>query len=412
MDIEIITIGNELLLGQIIDTNSVWIAQELIKEGFNVSCKTTIKDSSDDIKNALRSSLKRADIVLLTGGLGPTKDDITKQSLCDFFNTELVFSNDVFNNIKEVLKGRVKSLNSLNRDQALVPNDCTIIQNSVGTAPIMWFEKKGQVVISMPGVPSEMKTSMINDVIPKLKKTFFKKDVYYYKTVNTNGISEANLAEMISDWEESLKGIELAYLPSPGKVRLRLSMKGDSLEEIKKNINGKIEDLKELIGKYIWGYDDETPQSLIGKLLSDKDESLSSAESCTGGKISHLITSIPGSSAYFLGGVCAYHNSVKEGVLEVDSKSLKTFGAVSKEVVEQMAVGVKKRMNTTWSVATSGVAGPGGGSKEKPVGTVWIAWAGPNGVISRKFTFGRDREYNITRATETAMVGLLKLISG
>lgn len=408
MNVEVITIGDELLIGQVVDTNSAWMGRELNESGFDVSRKTAISDDASQISEALDEALSRVDVVLITGGLGPTRDDITKKTLCDYFNTKLVFNEQVLEDIQSLLAGRVKNLNSLNRDQALVPESCTVIRNPVGTAPIMCFDKGEKVVVSMPGVPSEMQKAMSDAVIPMLKKRFATTEILH-KTILTNGIPEAVLAEKISNWEDGLpEYVKLAYLPAYGRVRLRLSAKGRSKEMMEKAIGVAVEELKGIIGASIWGYDDQLPEVVIGELLAVKGQTLACAESCSGGKIAHLLSSVPGASKYFKGGIVAYANSVKVAALNVEESDLETLGAVSKTVVEQMALGAKMALGVDWAVATSGIAGPDGGSDDKPVGTVWIAWAGPMGVESEVFSFGKIRERNVIRTSETALIGLLK----
>ncbi|MBN2167012.1 MAG: competence/damage-inducible protein A [Marinilabiliaceae bacterium] len=411
MQVEIITIGDEILIGQIIDTNSAWMGQELNNLGFDINRITSISDNKEEIENALAEALNRVSIVLITGGLGPTRDDITKHVLCDFFKTKLVFNETVYNNVVQLLKGRVKTINELNRSQAMVPENCTVIQNTVGTAPIMWFEKEGKAIISMPGVPFEMKHAMNNEILPRLTKQF-KSGVIIHKTIHIYRIPEAVLAEMLTEWEDSLPSqIKIAYLPQPGKIRLRLTAKGSNRTKLEKQIFEATEKLYPIIGNQIYGIDDESPQLLIGKELLKLNHTISTAESCSGGTIASLITSIPGASAYFKGSIVAYSNKIKQTILCVSESNIIKYGAVSKEVVEEMALGVKKIMNTNWAIATSGIAGPTGGSDEKPVGTVWIAIASPdNNVYSELFSLGKIRERVISQTSETALIMLLNNI--
>lgn len=432
MQVEIITIGNELLIGQVIDTNSAWMGEQLNKEGFAINRITSISDSSSEIKHAVTEAQERVEVVLITGGLGPTKDDITKTTLTELFNTKLLFNDEMFENIQRFLKGRgMKNINSLNRDQAMVPEACTPILNKVGSAPIMWFENSGKVVVSMPGVPLEMKTAMIDEIIPRLKKRF-QTGVIIHKTVLIFDFPESHLAETLSDWEDNLPSeISLAYLPAPGRVRLRLTAKGENKELLQKLIDEEVEKLNSKIGNNIYGYSDEPPAAILGRLLKERDATVSTAESCTGGTIGHLITAIPGSSEYFTGSVVAYTNEVKTDILGVDAKVIEQKGAVSSKVVEQMAVGVQKLLKTDYAIATSGIAGPGGEVKEKiiysrcssrsvgakpiiiegkPVGTIWIGIATPEKVWSIKFSFGKIRERNIQRSAEYALVLLIKYL--
>ncbi len=409
MKIEIITIGTEILIGQITDTNSAWIGKTLNKEGFDVSKITSIVDNYKDITESLDNSLKNSDIVIITGGLGPTKDDITKKTLCDYFKCDLVFDQSVYDNVKQFLSSEDKDINTLNRDQALVPAECQVLNNRVGTAPGMLFEKEGKVVISLPGVPSEMIYLMDTYVVPYLKKNFRAVNIIH-RTVITSGIPESDLAIKIENWEKELPDyISLAYLPAPRKVKLRLTGKSD--DDVTELIDRKFLELKSLVSEFIWADSDTEPEIVLGTLLKERGETISCAESCTGGNIAALLSKHSGSSAFFYGGVVSYDNSVKVSTLGVKSEDISTKGAVSREVVEQMALGVRKLMNTTWSIATSGIAGPTGGSEEKPVGTVWIAWAGPQGVTSRKYIFGKQRDKNITASTETAIVNLIKLLN-
>jgi len=430
MQTEIITIGNELLIGQVIDTNSAWMGKQLNQEGFSINRITSISDSEDEIKNAVTEAMKRVDIVLITGGLGPTKDDITKKTLAELFNTKLVFNEDMYKNVQKFLKGRgLKVVNKLNKDQALIPEACTPIVNKVGTAPIMWFEKDGKIIVSMPGVPLEMKTAIQEEIIPRLKDRF-NTGAIIHQTVLVFDYPEAELAEKLNDWETALPDeISLAYLPAPGKVRLRLTARGKNKEYLQELIKKEVAKLDNIIGNNIYGYADEPPAAILGRLLKEKNATVATAESCTGGTIGHLITAIPGSSEYFKGGVIAYSNSVKENVLGVDTDILEDKGAVSAEVVEQMAEGARKLLKSDYAIATSGIAGPGGEIKErviysrcstrtvgakpviipgKPVGTVWIGIATPEKTFSIRFSFGKIRERNIQRSAEYGMVLLIK----
>lgn len=407
MNVEIITIGDELLIGQVLDSNSAWIGQELNKHGFDITTKTTISDGADQIKKTLSDALTRVEIILITGGLGPTKDDITKKTLAEYFCSSMVFNPDVFDDIKDFLSSEEQGINQLNKDQAMVPDNCSIIRNRVGTAPIMWFDYNNKVVISMPGVPYEMKKAMTDSVIPRLKERYESKNILH-RTLSVTGIPESDLSIMIADWELSLPDyISLAYLPSPTRVRLRLTGKGQSETMMKEQMTSLISDLKKIVGKPLWSINDDLPEQLLATKLIEQGQTISCAESCTGGNIAHQLTKHSGSSAFFNGGVVAYHNHIKESVLCVKKSDLEQYGAVSKTVVEQMATGVRTLMKTDLAVATSGIAGPTGGSAEKPVGTVWIAWAGPNGVHSKKFQFGHIRDINIISATEAALVGFL-----
>jgi nicotinamide-nucleotide amidase len=409
MKAEIITIGDELLIGQVVDTNSAWIGQQLNLAGIEVVQITSISDKSDAIIIALNDSIERADIILITGGLGPTKDDITKTTLCTYFNTQLVFNEEVYKDVEAMFKSRGKEVTPLNRKQAEVPANCTAIRNSKGTAPGMWFDVNGKIFMSMPGVPYEMKAIMENEVLPKLKQRF-KLPAIFHKTILTQGIGESFLSEIISDWEDALiqQNIKLAYLPSPGKVRLRLSAYGPDKAELIKKVEKQIEIVKPLIQEYIYGYEnfgEHQPgiEEVVGDLLRKNKATVATAESCTGGYISHLLTSISGSSNYYVGSVISYSNEVKINELGVSAASIEKFGAVSQTVVEQMATGVRKKFKVDFAIATSGIAGPTGGTEEKAVGTVWIAIADSKGVISEKFLFGNDRGRNIKKASDEAL---------
>jgi nicotinamide-nucleotide amidase len=405
--VEIITIGDELLIGQVVDTNSAWMGQKLNLAGFDVLRITSVSDRKEEIEAALVSAASRAKIVLMTGGLGPTRDDITKKTLCEFFDTHLVFNEDVFIDIQAFLKGRVKDINNLNREQAMVPKKCDVIRNAMGTAPVMWFDYNDSVVVSMPGVPSEMKLAMTNSIIPRLRGKY-KPGHIIHKTVLVHNIPEAGLAEMLTDWENHLPGdIKLAYLPAPGRIRLRLSARGHDADALKKSIQTAVDGLIPIIGENIYGEEDLSASNVFAAFFRETGKTLSLAESCSGGFLAHLVTSIPGSSLYFKGALVTYSNEMKKNLLGVNNGDLKKYGAVS----EQVAMGARKVTEADYAVATSGIAGPGGGTDEKPVGTVWIAWAGPgNLVVSKIFRFGKDRERNIVRTAETALIELMQMM--
>lgn len=403
MTAEIISIGDELLIGQVINTNASWISEQFNNAGFSISRITTIPDQKSQIISALKEASQGANIILITGGLGPTKDDITKDALCNYFNTKLIFSEDVLDNIKQLFYQRGFKVSELNRKQAEIPEKCTPIKNIHGTAPGLWFEKKGVIYISMPGVPYEMKAIINNYVIPELLKRF-NPPVILHKTVLTHGIPESGLAKKIESWEESLpSNIKLAYLPSPGMVRLRLSANGTTQPQLETQINKEVNSLEKIIPQAIFGYDTDTLPEIIGRLLKEKNLSVSTAESCTGGFIAHLITSIAGSSEYYKGSVIAYSNETKENLLGVSTQNLIDHGAVSEQVVKDMALGVKNKLGTDYSIATSGIAGPGGGTEEKPVGTTWIAVATPSKVITKHYLMGDHRERNIKKTAMTAL---------
>jgi nicotinamide-nucleotide amidase len=410
MKAEIITIGDEILIGQIVDTNSAWIADRFNMNGIEIYQITSVHDEHNHIIEALDNAAKNVDLVVITGGLGPTQDDITKNTLCEYFDTKLVFHEKTFEHIKKRFVVRDIDMNKLNRDQALVPESCTVLFNKAGTAPGMWFEKAGTIFVSMPGVPFEMKYLIENELLPRLLANGKTKAIYH-KTVLTQGIPESMLARKIEAWENALpENIKLAYLPSPISVRLRLSTTGKNQSKLQSAVETEIEKLKKIIPDNIFGYDNETLAEVIGRDLKMSGDKLAVAESCTGGFISHLITSVPGSSEFFNGSVTAYSNQIKERVLNVNSETLEQFGAVSEQVAKEMARGVKEVLKTGYAVATTGIAGPTGGTEEKPVGTVWIAVAGKNGVIAKKFVFGNNRERNIIRSSQTALQMLRQFI--
>ena len=409
--VEIITIGDEILIGQIVDTNSAWMATELNTAGFELAQITSVHDDANHIIEALEMALKRADVVLFTGGIGPTNDDITKQTLCSYFDTKLVFNDSVYQNIERLFANRPNyKMNELTKAQAMVPENCTVIQNEVGTAPITWFDKAGKVVVSMPGVPYEMKRAMSVEIIPRLQKQF-DTPVIIHKTVQVYGYTESALALKIAEWESNLpEYIHLAYLPNSGVVKLRLSGFLENLLALEFVMNQQLDLLSQLLGNTIVANEDILIEQLLGNLLIASGKTVSTAESCTGGNIAHVFTSLSGSSSFFKGSVVAYANEVKENVLQVNSADIETFGAVSQQVVEQMAVGVRKLLKTDVAIATSGIAGPTGGSDEKPVGTTWIAVCSDDMVVSREFSFGKLREQNILRATQAALLMLKEII--
>jgi nicotinamide-nucleotide amidase len=410
MQAEIITIGDEILIGQIIDSNSAFIAEKLNLIGIKVKQISSIADDREHILKALKEASQRVDLVIITGGLGPTKDDITKFTLCEYFDTELVFHEDIYQKIAE----RFKKLNypalESNKRQADLPKNCTVIPNFKGTASGMWFEKDEVSYVSMPGVPFEMKPMLENGVIPLIKEKF-QLPVIVHRTLLTHGLGESFLAEKIKDWENTLpKNLKLAYLPSPEHLRLRLSISGKNREELENILDKEEQKLKNYIANYIFGHNKQNLQEVVGSLLTNVKGTIATAESCTGGNVARLISSVSGASAYFKGAIIAYSNEIKEKVLNVNPDDIKNDGAVSESVVKQMAIGVKNTLNTDYAIATSGIAGPGGGTDEKPVGTVWIAVAGPDKVFAKKFIFGHDRDINIRRASSTALDSMRRLL--
>ncbi len=410
VNVEIITIGDEILIGQIVDTNSAWMAKELNIAGFELAQITSVHDDAQHIIDTLELALKRADIVLFTGGIGPTKDDITKQTLCKYFDTKLIFNESVFQNIERLFVNRPNAMNELNRLQAMVPENCMVIQNAVGTAPITWFEKNGKVIISMPGVPYEMKNAMNLEIIPRLQKQF-ETPVLLHKTVQVYGFPESALALKIADWENELpSNIKLAYLPNSGIVKLRLSGLSDNALELEIAITQQLELLSDILGNAIVAYEDIPLEQVIGKLLLAKGIMLATAESCTGGNIAHLLTTIPGSSEFFKGSVVAYSNQIKENLLGVNHEDIENEGAVSKIVAEQMAMGARKLLKSDVAIATTGIAGPTGGTAEKPVGTIWISVCYEEKTLTKIYHFGANREQNIQRATQAAFLLVKEII--
>ena len=412
MNVEIIVIGDELLIGQVTDTNSGWIARELNHIGWEVTEITTVRDRSREITDALNSSFGRVDVVLMTGGLGPTKDDITKQTLCDYFGGKLVFDESVFANVEAIFRRRKLTMNDSTRNQAYVPNMCTVIQNPVGTAPVMWFERNGKVLVSMPGVPTEMKTVMKEVVISRLREYFQDHSSILHRTCLVKDFTESRLSETLSDFEAQLPAcIKLAYLPTPGVIRLRLTARGDEESYLQKIIDDEFFKLRTILGSHLFCGSDTTLAGALGSILAERGETLATAESCTGGNIAHEITRIAGSSVYFKGSVVAYSNEVKTRVLNVSSEILSGFGAVSRETVLQMVSGVQRLLSSDCAIATSGIAGPGGGSVEKPVGTVWIAVRYGERSEGECFCFEGDREQVIARATQSALLMLIQLMT-
>jgi nicotinamide-nucleotide amidase len=410
MKAAIITIGDELLIGQTVDTNSAWMGAELSKSGFDVHRMTSIHDNKEDIIYALNEAGGKVDVVLITGGLGPTSDDITKQTLCEFFNTRLVVSTEVLQMIEKMMRYRNFPMNDNNRRQAEVPESCQVLKNAAGTAPGMWFEKEGTIFVSMPGVPHEMKHIMNDHVLPELNKRF-KSQIIIHRNIMTYGTFEAKLAEILTTFESELPaGIKLAYLPAAGVIKLRLTATGTDHETLVNLVNIQVNKLYKTIPEYIYGEDEESLEVVTGRLLKLNNRTVSTAESCTGGDIAHLITTVPGSSAYFKGSVIAYSNSVKTQLLGIQKIIIDKHGAVSQEVVQEMAASARRILNTDYTVATSGIAGPDGGTPSKPVGTVWIAVASEKGIVTEKRIFGNDRVTNIKRFSLAALNLLRKQI--
>ncbi|MBL8002492.1 MAG: competence/damage-inducible protein A [Flavobacteriales bacterium] len=409
---EVISIGDELLIGQTINTNAGWMGERLGLIGIRPKLVRTIGDDRSEIIEAL--STASCDVVLITGGLGPTKDDITKHTLCEHFGTRLVRHPAIEARIEAFFRSIGREPLEVNRAQADLPEACTVIANDRGTASGMWFERDGRVFVSMPGVPYEMKAMMEREVLPRLEERF-RPPAIVHRTILTTGLGESHLAQRIEPWEDSLAGehIKLAYLPSPGVVKLRLSAyAGNDPAEVKARVDRKAAELLALIPDLVFGEGEDRLERAIGRLLKERGQTVGLAESCTGGYVSHLITSVPGSSAYYTGGVVSYANAVKMEELGIPAGMLELNGAVSRPVVEQMATGVREALRTDWSIALSGVAGPDGGTEEKPVGTVWMAVAGPDGVRSVKGFFPGTRDLVIQRSALSALNMLRKRLIG
>lgn len=409
----IVTIGDEILIGQIIDTNSSYIAKALDKIGIATYEMLSISDDKSHIVKTLHEVQNKYDVVLITGGLGPTKDDITKKTFCEYFDDVLVQNDAVLAQVKSIIEGIYKKpITQLNIDQALVPSKAKVLFNAMGTAPGMLMEHQNTVFISLPGVPYEMKYLIDNEVIPYLVNAF-ERPYIVHKTLMTYGRGESLIAEQIEDWENNLPNfIKLAYLPSPGKVRLRLTARGTNETLLKESILKEIDKLEPLIGDIIVGYDeDETIEVVLARLLTQKQVSLSTAESCTGGKIAQLISAISGASAYFKGGVVAYSNQIKIDVLKVNPETIQKFSVVSKEVAQEMVINCRSIFNTDYAIATTGNAGPTKGNSAAEIGAVFIAIATPNEVLVEEFNFGQPREKVIDRAVNKAFEWLYKEIS-
>lgn len=412
MKASIITIGDELLIGQTVDTNSAWMGAEMSKSGFDVCRITSVHDKREDILSALTEATGKIDVVLITGGLGPTSDDITKPTLCEFFNTHLVMNFEVLAMIEEMMIRRnwTVPMNDKNKRQAEVPESCRVLKNAAGTAPGMWFEKDGTIFISMPGVPHEMKNLMSEVVLPELNKRFTSQKIIH-RNIMAYGTGESALAEILTEFESGLpESIRLAYLPATGIIKLRLTGTGVDQNAVSDLINEQVGKLYKTIPEYIYGENEESLEMVVGKLLKEDQKTVSTAESCTGGNIAHLLTSVAGSSAYFKGSIIAYDNSIKTQLLGVQDYILTKYGAVSENTAKEMATGVRSLLKTDYSVATTGIAGPDGGTETKPVGTVWIAVSSDGGTFSEKRSFGNDRALNITRFSFTALNLLRKQI--
>jgi nicotinamide-nucleotide amidase len=412
MKATIITIGDEILIGQIVDTNSGFIAKSLDKIGVEVTEMISISDDKKHILDTFAQLQNKVDLVVITGGLGPTKDDITKKTFCEYFDDTLVVNPQVLAHVTELIEGFYKRpISQLNKDQALVPSTCTVLHNKVGTAPGMWMKKENTVFISLPGVPYEMKYLVEEEIIPKIVREY-KRPYIIHKTILTYGQGESLVAERIEDWENNLPDfIKLAYLPNPGRVRLRLSARGTDKEKLEEALEANIKSLDVIIHDIIVGYEEnETIESVVGKLLSKENKTISTAESFTGGKIASILSAVPGASNYFKGSIVSYATEAKVNVLGVSQELVNQYSVVSAQVAEAMALNVKDILKTDYAIATTGNAGPSKGDSDAEIGAVFIALATPNGVITEEFNFGQPREKVIDRATIKSLEILQKEI--
>jgi len=392
---EILNIGDEILYGQITNTNAQWMSGELDKIGIRVVRHSVVSDAEQDILLSLQEAEQRADVILITGGLGPTKDDITKKTLCKFFGTELVRHPEALKTVTEFFESRKREMLEVNRQQADLPSNATYIPNLKGTAPGMWFEKSGKIFVSMPGVPYEMQFLMESFVLGNLQK-FFKTPYIFHKMIKTVGIGESYLAKEIETWEDNLpEHIRLAYLPTFGMVRLRLTGFGTDKEVIQKEVEAKTSEVLPIIDKYVYGFDEDDLAIAVGKLLISQNKTIALAESCTGGFLAHCFTQHSGSSEYLKGSLVAYSNDIKTNVLGVKPETIEEHGAVSEQTVLQMAENVRKLFKTDVGIATSGIAGPLGATKDKPVGTIWVAYSDENETVAKLYQLGNDRMVNI-----------------
>ena len=405
----ILNIGDELLIGQVTNTNAVEISRLLTANGYSVAGTYTIGDRAEAIREYLPHCIERSDIVIITGGLGPTKDDITKKTLCEYFGSELYENEEVLNNIKIIFEKRGYELTELNRQQSWVPRCCEVLNNPIGTAPGMWFEQNGKVIVSLPGVPFEMR-KLMEEVIYRLKKHFNTEHIIN-KNIITQGIGESFLSDKIEAWELALpKNIRLAYLPQAGMVKLRLTGHGSDEAALQKEIDNAVAGLKQIAGEFIMGEDAETLPEIVARTMKQAGKTLAAAESCTGGSIAAQLTRLAGASEYFAGSVTAYSNDVKKKVLGVSEETLAKHGAVSRETVYEMATGVRQKLGTDYAVATTGIAGPGGGTAEKPVGTVWVGLSSEKQTMTKLLHFGDRREQNIERTSNAVFSMLIKMV--
>lgn len=402
----LINIGDELLIGQVVNTNAAFIGQQMTAAGFELTDVITIGDDGSAIREAVERAMSKTDVVLMTGGLGPTKDDITKKVICDIFQRELVMDDATLRQVTEMFAARGMELTETNRQQAAVPEGCVVLTNTLGTAPGLWMEKEGKVLVSLPGVPFEMEKLIKDEVLPRLKAGNYGSSSLLYKVLQCTNITESGLSDMLEEYEKQLpEGFKLAYLPKPGIIRLRLTAEGDDTEKLQNTLNEQFALLKQQVSEYAFTDEDIELEEVVGRLLVKAGKTMATAESCTGGYISHLITSVPGSSRYFQGSLVSYSNDIKRDLLNVREDNLKRRGAVSEQVVSDMALNAMGLFDVDYTVATSGIAGPDGGTPEKPVGTVWIAVATPVRLTTKEFRFGSrmGRKQIIERAARAAL---------
>ncbi len=402
----LINIGDELLIGQVVNTNAAFIGQQMAAAGFELTDVVTIGDDGEAIRHAVDEALKRTDVVLMTGGLGPTKDDITKKVICDLFQRELVIDEATLQHVTEIFASRGIALTETNRQQAAVPQGCTVLPNPLGTAPGLWLEKEGKKLIVMPGVPFEMEKMVKDEVLPRLNKNKQQEHAILYKVLQCTNITESGLSDLLEEYEQQLPAeCKLAYLPKPGVIRLRLTARSDDKEKLKATLDEQFAKLKQRTAEYAFTDEDIEMEEVVGRLLVKAGKTMATAESCTGGYISHLITSVPGSSRYFQGTLVSYSNDIKRDLLNVREDNLKRRGAVSEQVVSDMALNAMGLFDVDYTIATSGIAGPDGGTEEKPVGTVWIAIATPVRLTTKEFHFGSrtGRKQIIERAARAAL---------
>lgn len=402
----LINIGDELLIGQVVNTNAAFIGQQMTAAGFELTDVITIGDDGPAIREAVERAMSKTDVVLMTGGLGPTKDDITKKVICDIFQRELVIDEATLKQVTEIFVARGMELTETNRQQAAVPEGCVVLTNTLGTAPGLWLEKDEKVLISLPGVPFEMEKLIKDEVLPRLKAGTFRSSSLLYKVVQCTNITESGLSDMLEEYEKQLpEGFKLAYLPKPGIIRLRLTAEGNDTEQMQTTLDQQFDLLKQQVAEYAFTDEDIELEEVVGRLLVKAGKTMATAESCTGGYIAHLITSVPGSSRYFQGSLVSYSNDIKRDLLNVREDNLKRRGAVSEPVVSDMALNAMGLFDVDYTIATSGIAGPDGGTPEKPVGTVWIAVATPVRLATKEFRFGSrmGRKQIIERAARAAL---------